>query len=48
MSNVFLFGSSGKMGQEILLLIKKDKKLKSTDKIVKADVIIDFSNHEAF
>jgi 4-hydroxy-tetrahydrodipicolinate reductase len=48
MSNVFLFGASGKMGKEILALISKDKKLKATDKIAKADVIIDFSNHEAF
>lgn len=48
MSNVFLFGASGKMGKEILALVNKDKKLKATDKIAKADVIIDFSNHEAF
>lgn len=48
MSIVFLMGASGKMGQEISALIKKDKKLKLTEKIEKADVIIDFSNPEAF
>lgn len=48
MSKVFLFGASGKMGKEISSLIQQDKKLKLTDKVEKADVIIDFSNHEAF
>lgn len=48
MSKVYLFGASGKMGKEISNLIEKDKKLKLTDKIEKADVVIDFSNHEAF
>ncbi len=48
MSNIFLFGSSGKMGKEISRLIQNDKKLKLTEKIEKADVIIDFSNAEAF
>lgn len=48
MSLVYLFGASGKMGKEILSLVSKDKKLKQTDKVSKADVIIDFSNHEAF
>ncbi|MES2768372.1 MAG: dihydrodipicolinate reductase C-terminal domain-containing protein [Bdellovibrionota bacterium] len=48
MSNVFLFGASGKMGKEISKLIESDKKLKRTEKIESADVIIDFSNAEAF
>jgi 4-hydroxy-tetrahydrodipicolinate reductase len=48
MSKVFLFGATGKMGREISALIEKDKKLKLTDQLEKAKVIIDFSNHEAF
>ena len=48
MSKVYLFGASGKMGKEISSLIEKDKKLKLTDKLEKADVIIDFSSPEVF
>ncbi len=48
MSKVFLFGASGKMGGEISALIKKDKKLRLTDRLEKADVVIDFSNAEVF
>src|SRR4051812_18267206 len=48
MIKIFLFGSSGKMGKEISNLISQDKKLSLVEKIEKADVVIDFTNQEAF
>lgn len=48
MVKIFLFGSTGKMGKEISSLIEQNKKLKLVDKISKCDVVIDFTNQEAF
>ncbi len=48
MKKVFLFGSTGKMGKEISALIEEDSELVTTNKIEESDVVIDFTNQEAF
>ena len=48
MIKIFLFGANGKMGKEISSLAESNKKIQIVQKIEKSDVVIDFTNQEAF
>lgn len=48
MKKIFLFGTSGKMGQEISGLLSMNKSFELTKKVEKSDVVIDFTNQEVF